>query len=73
MTLGEINHNTRRGTARPETAEEKRRRLHREAADDVKAYARALKEAKQRYRDYDASMAEATIAQLPEGKDDTNA
>jgi hypothetical protein len=51
-------YNTLRGTTQPETAEQKRKRLHREAADDVKQYARALKEAKERYHAYDAPMDE---------------
>lgn len=57
--------NQYRGCAQPqqdlsrhETREETRRRLHREAAQDVKHYAAALREAKARYRDYDATMAE---------------
>ena len=47
-------------TVRSETPEEKRRRLHREAAEAVKRHAAALREAKARYHEYDAAMAEAT-------------
>ncbi len=51
---------------RPETAEERRRRLHRKAAADVKAYAAALREAKERYQAYDVSMAEEQPTQRPD-------
>jgi len=44
---------------RHETDEEKRRRLHREAAEAVKRHAAALREAKARYHEYDMAMAES--------------
>lgn len=56
-----------RGIAQPErrqdrheTDEEKRRRLHREAAEAVKRHAAALREAKALYQEYDRAMSEAS-------------
>lgn len=59
-----------RGIAQPETAEEKRRRLHREAAEEVKELAAALKEAKERYIAYDPSNLESQLEELPLGGDE---
>lgn len=41
-----------------ETRDETRRRLHRETWEVGKHYAAALREAKARYQDYDATMTE---------------
>lgn len=56
----QASHGTYRGIAQPETEEEKRRRLHREAAADVKYYKEALKESKAAYQKYDQDMSEAS-------------
>lgn len=47
-----------RGYVQLEPAEDRRRRLHREAAEDVKRLSAALKEAKARYAAYDRAMEE---------------
>jgi hypothetical protein len=65
MGIEGMHANSNRGTAQPESREQRRKRLHREAAEDVKHYAAALRDAKERYRAYDASMAEM---QQPQGQ-----
>ena len=59
-TFAQASHARERGTAQPEDPEEKRRRLHREAAEDVKHHAAALRDAKARYREYDRVMSNPT-------------
>lgn len=58
-----------RGTAQPEDPEEKRRRLHREAAEAVKHHAAALRDAKARYHEYDMAMTEDATEAAPAPKD----
>ncbi len=59
-TYAQASHARHRGTTQPETADEKRRRLHREAADAVKHHKAALRDAKARYLEYDRAMQDAT-------------
>jgi hypothetical protein len=56
--------------SKPESPEERKRRLHREAAEDVKRYASALREAKERYAAYDPGNLESQIEEAEQSEAD---
>jgi hypothetical protein len=55
---------------RSESAEDRKRRLHREAAEDVKRYKAALREAKERYAAYDPGNLESQLEEAEQSEAD---